>query len=134
MMLAFPAPWVTAEILQISRTSGPISEAEPASAKPKPSSMRLLAKIEHVGGMSSYFVFTINSETYLVRPGALGNSPVVAGTGLTGNSGVALAARAALAAIPAVPRADAAATREFRQKSRRIMRGVPPVFFARISK
>src|SRR5215469_13956274 len=56
------------------RTSGPISETDPAKDKPNPSSMDLRPSSKTFRGMSSYFVLTMKSATYLVRPGALGNS------------------------------------------------------------
>ena len=56
------------------RMRGPAVEADPASAKPNPSRIVFLPSAITLSGMSSYFVFTINSETYLVSPGALANS------------------------------------------------------------
>src|SRR5580693_3513555 len=56
------------------RMRGPAVEADPASARPNPSRIVFLPRAITFSGMSSYFVFTINSETYLVSPGALGNS------------------------------------------------------------
>src|ERR1700674_347739 len=56
------------------RMRGPAVEADPASARPKPSKIVFLPRTITFSGMSSYFVFTINSETYLVTPGALGKS------------------------------------------------------------
>src|SRR5260370_459878 len=56
------------------RMRGPAVEADPASARPNPSRIVFLPRAITLSGMSSYLVFTINSETYLVSPGALGNS------------------------------------------------------------
>jgi hypothetical protein len=56
------------------RTSGTIVEADPASASPNPSSIDFFPKSSTSPGISSYFVFTINSAIYFVSPGALGNS------------------------------------------------------------
>src|SRR5215831_11890581 len=61
--------------------------------------------------MSSYFVLTINSETYLVRPGALGSSPSEHGA----------AADKRPSAKPA-----AAITAELLKKSRRFISASPP--------
>src|ERR1700720_2242599 len=57
-------------------------------------------------GMSSYLVFTINSETYLVRPGAFGNSS---------DAGVTAALTRSL------PSARPASASDVLQKSRRII-------------
>src|ERR1700719_2267526 len=61
------------------RTRGAITDAEPASARPKPSRMDFRPNSKTSLGISPYFVFTINSETYFVRPGALGRGAVSAG-------------------------------------------------------
>src|SRR4029077_7926875 len=53
---------------------GPITEADPASANPNPSKIDFLPSSITSGGISSYFVLTINSATDLVSPGAFGNS------------------------------------------------------------
>src|ERR1700688_5330229 len=87
------------------RMTGPAVEAEPASARPNPSRIVFLPRAITLSGMSSYFVLTINSETYFVSPGALGNSS--AGFGKA-------SARSPRSAKPA--RAS-----EVLQKSRRIM-------------
>src|SRR5690242_5630976 len=60
--------------LKYRRTNGPISETEPASAKPKPSRMDFRPSASTSAGISSYLVLTMNSATYFVRPGAAGNS------------------------------------------------------------
>src|SRR5712691_8366315 len=60
-----------------------MTDAEPASARPKPSKMDFLPKSSTSAGMSSYFVLTINSATYLVRPGAFGNSAAGPGDAYT---------------------------------------------------
>src|ERR1700676_452 len=85
--------------------TGPAVEAEPASARPNPSRIVFLPRAITLSGMSSYFVFTINSETYLVRPGAFGNSS--AGFGK--------------ASARSLPSARPASASEVLQKSRRIM-------------
>src|SRR6202011_5487302 len=54
--------------------SGAMTEPDPASANPKPSKMDFLPKSSTSAGMSSYLVLTMNSATYLVSPGAFGNS------------------------------------------------------------
>src|SRR6202030_4227680 len=61
------------------RTSGPMTERDPASANPKPSRMDFLPSSSTSAGISSYFVLTMNSATYLVSPGAFGNSAAGAG-------------------------------------------------------
>src|SRR5581483_1980561 len=55
-------------------TSGARTEAEPASASPKPSSIDFRPRSRTSLGMSSYFVLTIKSDTYFVRSGALGKT------------------------------------------------------------
>src|SRR5690242_21952103 len=60
------------------RINGAMTEAEPASARPKPSRMDLRPNSITSAGMSAYFVFTMNSETYLVSPGALGKGALSA--------------------------------------------------------
>src|SRR5580693_327628 len=65
------------------RAIGPITEADPASAKPKPSRIDFLPSSITSAGMSSYFELTINSATDLVSPGALGNSAAGAGEAAT---------------------------------------------------
>src|ERR1700676_1265028 len=62
------------------RAIGPITDADPASARPKPSRIDFLPNSITSAGISSYFVLTINSATDLVSPGAFGNS-AAAGTG-----------------------------------------------------
>src|ERR1700686_722448 len=100
------------------RMRGPDGEADPASANPKPSSMVFLPMAITFSGMSSYFVLTMNSETYLVRPGALANSSAGLGLGEAGWAG-----RARVSADP-LPRANPASASDVLQKSRRII-GVP---------
>src|ERR1700722_17521283 len=56
------------------RIRGPAVEADSASASPNPSKIVFLPRAITFSGMSSYFVLTMNSETYLVSPGDLGNS------------------------------------------------------------
>src|ERR1700692_1934131 len=56
------------------RAIGPITDADPASANPNPSRIDFLPNSITSAGMSSYFVWTINSATDLVSPGAFGNS------------------------------------------------------------
>src|SRR5450759_1805996 len=87
------------------RAIGPITDADPASAKPKPSRIDFLPSSITSAGMSSYFVLTINSATDLVSPGAFGNSAAGAGEAST---------RRLVSA-----RADTAS--EFLDKSRRFM-------------
>src|SRR5437879_5548702 len=81
-------------------------EPEPASARPKPSKMDFLPKSSTSAGMFSYFVLTINSATYFVRPGAFGKSAAGPGDAYTR------------------PRLNANAdiAREFLNKSRRFIR------------
>src|ERR1700686_4753115 len=62
------------------RAIGPITDADPASANPNPSRIDFLPRSMTSGGMSAYFVLTMNSATDLVSPGALGNS-AAAGAG-----------------------------------------------------
>src|ERR1041385_4081972 len=57
------------------RTNGPISETEPARARPRPSRMDFRPSSKTSGGISSYFVLTMKSATYFVSPGAVENSP-----------------------------------------------------------
>src|SRR6266446_5919166 len=80
-------------------------EPEPASARPNPSRMDFLPKSSTSAGMSSYFVLTMNSATYLVSPGAFGNS--------AGGPGEAYARPR--------PNAIADSTKEFLNKSRRFI-------------
>src|ERR1700730_16811219 len=89
------------------RTSGAIVEAAPASASPNPSSIDFFPKSSTSPGISWYFVFTINSATYFVSPGALGNSAA----GEAAPAAAAAAANLASGAVsadqspaPAVPR------------------------------
>src|SRR6266850_1501286 len=72
MMLAIPLEHPSVSIY--CRMRGPITEADPASDNPNPSSIVFFPSATTFSGMSSYFAFTINSETYLVRPGVFGNS------------------------------------------------------------
>src|SRR6185437_12524561 len=72
MMLALPGARPSDSMYL--RTIGPLSETDPASARPKPSRMVFLPSSITLAGMSSYFVLTTNSATYFVRPGDLGNS------------------------------------------------------------
>ena len=72
MMLEFPPQGPSDSMY--CRMIGPAVEADPASARPNPSKIVFLPRAITFSGMSSYFVFTINSETYLVSPGALANS------------------------------------------------------------
>src|SRR4051794_38458318 len=65
------------------RTIGPMLEADPASARPKPSRMDFLPSSMTFGGMSEYFVPTMNSATDFVSPGAFGNSAAGAGSAET---------------------------------------------------
>ena len=65
------------------RAIGPITDADPASANPNPSRIDFLPSSTTSGGMSSYFVLTINSATDLVSPGAFGNSAAGAGEAST---------------------------------------------------
>jgi hypothetical protein len=65
--------------LRYCRTSGPMTEADPASARPKPSRMDFLPRSMTSGGMSENFVLTMNSATDFVSPGAFGNSAAGAG-------------------------------------------------------
>src|SRR4029077_11580229 len=84
---------------------GPITDADPASDKPNPSRIDFLPSSITSGGISSYFVLTINSATDLVRPGAFGNSAGGAGE----------------ASTRLLVRASAEAAREVLNKSRRFM-------------
>src|SRR5712692_6396423 len=101
--LAFTSP--SPSDCTYSRTSGPMTEAEPASAKPKPSKMDFLPKSSTSAGMSAYFVLTMNSATYLVSPGAFGNSTAGPGEAYTRPR----------------PNANADMTREFLNRSRRFI-------------
>src|SRR5271168_5120033 len=92
---------------------GPMLEADPASARPNPSKIVFLPTAITFSGMSSYFTFTINSETYLVSPGAAGKSPVAAANADDSDKCQPLTAAAV-------------ATSEFLKKSRRIMGISPP--------
>src|SRR5258708_39858333 len=56
------------------RAIGPITDADPASANPKPSRIDFFPSAMTSAGMASYFVLTMNSAIDLVRPGAFGNS------------------------------------------------------------
>ena len=89
------------------RMRGPAVDADPARARPKPSKIVFLPRAITFSGMSSYFVFTINSETYFVSPGALANSS-------TG-------ADPAKASVGPLRRASPASASEDLQKSRRII-------------
>src|SRR5215469_5808389 len=109
--LAFPCPRETPRFSRYSRTKGPISEADPANARPNPSSMDFLPSSRTSRGISSYFVPTINSETYLVRPGAFGKALSEHGA----------AADKRLSAKPA-----AAMAAELLKKSRRFISASPP--------
>src|SRR6266852_6360826 len=63
------------------RAIGPITDAEPASARPNPSRIDFFPNSITSAGMSAYFVLTINSATDLVSSGAFGNSAAAAGDG-----------------------------------------------------
>src|ERR1700756_4786012 len=108
---------VTPSPRRYCRTRGAIPDAEPASAKPKPSRMDFLPNSKTSGGISPYFVFTTNSETYLVSPGALGNGVVSADRGE--------------AASRSLPAASAATTNELLTKSLRII-AAPPAYDAKL--
>src|SRR4029077_5494785 len=98
------------------RMRGPAVEADPASARPNPSKIVFLPRTITFSGMSSYFVFTINSQTYLVSPGALGNS----------SAGMANApAGSPLSANPA-------SANDVLQKSRRIIGDLPRTGFSKL--
>src|SRR5690348_6222229 len=99
------------------RTRGAMTEAEPARAKPKPSRMDLRPNSITSAGMSAYFVFTMNSETYLVSPGALGKGALSAAARGAAGRGAA--------ASPSLPTASAAIAKELLMKSRRIMAVLP---------
>src|ERR1700732_4345047 len=62
---------------------GAMVDPEPASARPKPSRMDFLPRSSTPAGISSYFVLTMNSATYLVSPGAFGNSAAGVGDAYT---------------------------------------------------
>src|SRR5258708_2053702 len=62
------------------RAIGPMTDADPASANPKPSKIDFFPSSMTSAGIASYFVLTMNSATDLVRPGAFGNS-AAAGAG-----------------------------------------------------
>src|SRR5258708_7341113 len=96
-----PNPKVSASF----RAIRPITDADPGSAKPKPSRIDFLPSSITSGGISSYFVLTMNSATDLVRPGAFGNS--------AGGAGEASTRR--------LVSASAEAAREVLNKSRRFM-------------
>src|ERR1700739_641584 len=84
------------------RMRGPAVEADPASARPKPSRMVFFPSSMTCSGTSSYVVCTMNSETYLVSPGALGNSSTGLAAAAPGPAGLAAAAApAGLSARPA---------------------------------
>src|SRR5260370_39531815 len=87
------------------RTMGPMTDAAPANDNPNPSRIDFLPSANTSSGMSVYFELTMNSHTYLVSPGALGNSPAGLGE----------------AAAPPPPIANADNAREFLKKSRRIV-------------
>jgi hypothetical protein len=53
---------------------GPVTETDPASASPKPSRIVFFPSSITFAGISSYFVFTMNSVTYFVSPDDFGNS------------------------------------------------------------
>src|SRR5579863_7746196 len=87
------------------RAIGPITDADPASANPNPSRIDFFPRSMTSGGISSYFVLTMNSATDFVSPGAFGNSAAGAGE--------------ESARCPVSARADAAS--EVLNKSRRFM-------------
>src|SRR6266853_1501590 len=103
MMLAFPLEHPS--VSMYCRMRGPMTEADPASDRPNPSKIVFFPSVRTFSGMSSYFAFTMNSETYLVRPGAFGNSSA----GLTE------------AVARSLPSANPASASDVFQKSRRIM-------------
>src|ERR1700692_2166496 len=72
MMLAFPLQIPSDSTYFL--TSDDASEIDPASASPKPSRIDFLPSAKSSSGISSYFVFTINSETYCVTRGACSDS------------------------------------------------------------
>src|SRR5579872_5505046 len=106
MMLAAP-PHGPSDSMYL-RITGPAVDADPASARPNPSRMVFFPRAITFSGMSSYFVFTINSETYFVRPGALANSSAGFGGGTASRRSLPVNAKPAKA-------------RELLQKSRRII-------------
>src|SRR5581483_1288068 len=91
---------------------GPLTETEPASAKPKPSRMVFLPSSITFTGIFSYFVFTIKSLTYFVRPGDFGN---------TADSHGGTAAEAGASNSERAGKAAAAASKLFLKNWRRIM-------------
>src|ERR1700687_1650623 len=103
MMLDFPLAHPS--VSMYCRMRGPATEADPARDRPNPSRIVFLPSAMTFSGMSSYFAFTINSETYLVRPGDFGNS----------SAGLAEAIARSL------PSANPASANDVLQKSRRII-------------
>src|ERR1700680_3654368 len=87
------------------RAIGPITDADPASARPNPSRIDFFPSSITSGGMASYFVLTMNSATDLVSPGAFGNSEAGAGEAPTRR----------------LVSASADTARDFLNKSRRFM-------------
>src|SRR5579863_4158829 len=83
------------------REIGPLSAREPASASPNPSRIDFLPSAITSAGMSSYFVRTTNSATYLVRPRVLGKSP---GSGLFPARAVFARTEAPIAAREVLPK------------------------------
>src|SRR5581483_12246696 len=63
-----------------------VSAFDPLSAKPRPSRIDFFPSSITSGGMSAYFVPTINSPTYVVTLSSLGK-----GAGLQGGCGLAAA-------------------------------------------
>src|ERR1700691_2450978 len=57
---------------------GPMFEVDPARASPNPSKSVFLPSATTLSGISWYFWLTINSDMYLVNPGAAGSSPLAA--------------------------------------------------------
>src|SRR5690242_16116691 len=68
MMLALPSEQLSD--LRYWRTNGPVTEVDPASARPKPSKIDFLVIPMICSGMSLNFVLKINSETYRVTAGS----------------------------------------------------------------
>src|SRR5258705_10554244 len=65
---------VTPSVPMYCRTTGATTDAEPARARPNPSSNVFLPSATTSSGTSSYLVPVMNSATYRVRPGACASS------------------------------------------------------------
>src|SRR5258705_206785 len=85
---------VTPSVPMYCRTTGATTDAEPARARPNPSSNVFLPSATTSSGTSSYLVPVMNSATYRVRPGACASSSPAAAAAASADGRMVNPARA----------------------------------------